>query len=51
MIRFLCGISIMIIAAGASDEGVRLIELIIPSLLGLALLVSGGVSLIRDCDQ
>jgi hypothetical protein len=51
MIRFLLGISIIIIAAGASDADARLIDLFFPSLLGMALFVSGGVSLIKGYDQ
>jgi len=51
MIRFLLGISIIIISAGASDADIRLAELIVPTILGAVLLVSGGFTLIRDYDE
>ena len=51
MIRFLLGISIVIISAGASDADIRLAELIVPTILGAVLLVSGGFTLIRDYEE
>jgi len=51
MIRFLLGVSIIIISAGASDADIRLAELIVPSILGAVLFVSGGFTLIRDYDE
>ena len=51
MIRFLLGISIITISAGASDADIRLAELIVPTILGAVLLVSGGFTLIRDYDE
>ena len=51
MIRFLLGLSIIIISSGASDADIRLAELIVPTILGAVLLVSGGVSLVRDYDE
>ena len=51
MIRFLLGISIIIISAGPPDADIRLADLIVPTILRAVLLVSGGVTLIRDYDE